>query len=147
MTDSSTAHNPSAAFVDTSWFKAYVDERDEHHRQARGLMDKMVARELAVKNLLTSDYVLDESITFIRLAHSHSKALEFARTTINSRLVKVQFVGEELFLESLDLFEKSKDKTWSFTDCTSFVLMMKNGVSRVFAFDPHFEQAGFHTLP
>jgi len=110
-------------------------------------MDGVAAKELTVKNLVTSDYVLDESITLIRLAHSHLKATEFGRTTVNSRLVKVFYVGEEIFLESLDLFEWSKDKDWSFTDCTSFILMKRTGVSQAFAFDPHFEQAGFHMLP
>src|SRR5437867_13262865 len=112
-----------------------------------GLMDSVAAKELAVKNLVTSDYVLDESITLIRLAHSHSKAAEFARTTLGSRLVRVLYVGEEVFLESLALFERSKDKEWSFTDCTSFILMERTGLSQVFAFDPRFEQAGFHMLP
>jgi len=56
-------------------------------------------------------------------------------------------MGEEIFLESLDLFERSNDKAWSFTDCTSFILMKKTGVSQALAFDPHFEQAGFRTLP
>jgi len=110
-------------------------------------MDKVATRELTVKNLVTSDYVLDESITLVQIAHSHSKAAEFARTTINSRLVKILYMDEETFLQSLDLFERSKDKAWSFTDCTSFTLMKKTGLSQAFAFDPHFEQAGFHTLP
>ena len=111
------------------------------------MIDNVATKELTVKNLVTSDYVLDESITLIRLAHSHSKAAEFARTTVNSRLVKVLYGGEEVFLESLDLFERSKDKAWSFTDCTSFILMKRTGLSKAFAFDPHFEQAGFHVLP
>ncbi|TMH95501.1 type II toxin-antitoxin system VapC family toxin [Candidatus Bathyarchaeota archaeon] len=111
------------------------------------MMDSVATKELAVKNLITSDYVMDESITLIRLAHSHSKAAEFARTTVNSRLVKILYMGEEVFLESLDLFERSKDKAWSFTDCTSFTLMKRTGLSQVFTFDPHFEQAGFRTLP
>ena len=51
------------------------------------------------------------------------------------------------FLESLDLFERSKDKEWSFTDSTSFILMKRTGLSQAFAFDPRFEQAGFHMLP
>jgi predicted nucleic acid-binding protein len=110
-------------------------------------MDSVASKELAVRNLVTSDYVLDESITLIRLAHSHLKATEFARTLVNSRLVKILYMGEEVFLESLDLFERSKDKEWSFTDCTSFVLMKRIGLSQAFAFDPHFAQAGFHVLP
>ena len=51
------------------------------------------------------------------------------------------------FLESLDLFERSKDKEWSFAGCTSFILVEGAGLSQAVAFDPRFEQAGFHMLP
>jgi len=36
---------------------------------------------------------LDESITLLRLAHSYLKAAEFARTTLDSRLVKILVHG------------------------------------------------------
>ena len=40
------------------------------------------------------------------------------------------------------------DKTFSFTDCTSFALMERIGVTEVFAFDEHFKQYGnFIVLP
>ena len=39
------------------------------------------------------------------------------------------------------------DKTWSFTDCTSFAVMKNMGLTEVFAFDHHFEQMGFIRLP
>lgn len=60
------------------------------------MMDSVATRELTVKNLVTPDYALDESITLIRLAHSHSKAADFARTTINSRVVKILYMEEEI---------------------------------------------------
>ena len=44
------------------------------------------------------------------------------------------------------LFRDYHDKEWSFTDCTSFVVMERLGVTRAFAFDDHFRQFGKATI-
>lgn len=44
--------------------------------------------------------------------------------------------------------EKYADKTFSFTDCTSFALMDRVEITEIFAFDDHFTQYGsFIVLP
>ncbi len=48
---------------------------------------------------------------------------------------------------ALDLFRQFADQHVSFTDCVSFVLMRKNHLSQVFAFDRHFAYAGFAVQP
>jgi len=42
---------------------------------------------------------------------------------------------------------RSQDKRWSFTDCTSFVLMQNLGIRKALTFDANFRQAGFATFP
>ena len=39
-------------------------------------------------------------------------------------------------------FEQFDDKDWSFTDCTSKVVMEQLGIEVAFAFDHHFDQFG-----
>ena len=39
-------------------------------------------------------------------------------------------------------FEQFDDKSWSFTDCTSKVVMEQRGIRKAFAFDHHFYQFG-----
>ncbi|MBI5054401.1 MAG: type II toxin-antitoxin system VapC family toxin, partial [Chloroflexi bacterium] len=39
------------------------------------------------------------------------------------------------------------DKQYSFTDCTSFVVMQKRKLRDAFTFDHHFEQMGFRLWP
>ena len=136
-----------AAFVDTSAWKAYYDEEDELHVDARKFMESMSSRDAPVRLLLTSDYVLDETVTLIRFAHSHSKAVEFAKTILSSRATRIVYLGEENFQKTLELFNESRDKEWSFTDCASFTVMRLLNVTRAFTFDAHFKQAGFQTLP
>jgi len=40
------------------------------------------------------------------------------------------------------LFRDYADKRWSFTDCTSKVVMERLGIRTAFAFDHHFKQFG-----
>ena len=110
-------------------------------------MERIAAKELGVRSLVTSDYIMDESVTLIRLAHSHAKAVEFAKAVLDSRMSRIVCVGEDAFHEAMDMFFQSKDKEWSFTDCASFALMKRLGMNSAFAFDPHFRQAGFTILP
>jgi predicted nucleic acid-binding protein len=46
------------------------------------------------------------------------------------------------FDDAWDMFERFQDKEWSFTDCTSRVLIQRLGIQRAFAFDDHFRQFG-----
>jgi len=134
-------------FVDTSSFKAYYDEEDDHHVQARDFLARAASKTVPVRGFVTSDYVLDETITLIRFAHSHSKAVEFAQAVTTSKATKILHVDEESFKKALDLFTKADDKKWSFTDCVSFALMRNLGLTKAFAFDPHFQEAGFQIMP
>jgi predicted nucleic acid-binding protein len=45
------------------------------------------------------------------------------------------------------MFRRYDDKAWAFTDCTRFVVMRQMGLMQAFAFDDHFEQAGFQLWP
>lgn len=49
--------------------------------------------------------------------------------------------------KALTLFKKLDDKDLSFTDCTSFTLMKKEGIAKALTFDVHFEQMGFVKEP
>jgi uncharacterized protein len=140
-------NSPSTLFVDTSGFKAFYDEEDEHHAKARALMETVVSKQTSVRGLVTSDYILDETLTLIRFAHSHSKAVEFANAVTSSKATRLVHVDQENFAKALELFSNTSDKPWSFTDCVSFTLMRSLNLTAAFTFDPHFRQAGFQTLP
>ena len=52
----------------------------------------------------------------------------------------------ELWRSGIELYEQRPDKNWSLTDCISFVVMERAGVSEALTGDHHFEQAGFVAL-
>jgi uncharacterized protein len=54
--------------------------------------------------------------------------------------------GEELFDQGIELYRRRPDKEWSLTDCISFVVMQREGLSEALTADHHFERAGFIAL-
>jgi predicted nucleic acid-binding protein len=45
-----------------------------------------------------------------------------------------------------EIVRKYTDKTFSYTDATSFAVMERLGLRTAFAFDPHFRQYGFQVM-
>ena len=52
----------------------------------------------------------------------------------------------DFFEQGVELFTNRPDKSWSLTDCISFVVMEEHGVREALTADHHFEQAGFVPL-
>lgn len=126
-------------FVDTSAFLAVENRKDACHQKARRFMDACLK---SGETLVTSDYVLDESYTIIRLRASHAIAVEFGETIRRSRFMRVEYVTSELIDAAWSLFKKYRDHDFSFTDCTSFVVMERLEIATAFAFDDDFREYG-----
>lgn len=127
-------------FADTGAFVALLRQKDRHHLAAKRFF---AARPL----LVTTDYVVDETVTLLLTRISRDAAERFLRTIIQSRFVRLEMVGPDGFQAAVALFHRHHDKAWSFTDCTSFAVMKRLHLAQAFAFDSHFEQMGFARVP
>jgi len=126
-------------FVDTSAFLAIENRRDVHHIQALDFKDSCLK---AGQMLITSDYVLDESYTIIRLRAGHRIAVQFGEALRASHLLRVEFITPEIIEKAWHLFKDFTEHDFSFTDCTSFVLMERLHIPTAFTFDAHFKEYG-----
>jgi uncharacterized protein len=81
---------------------------------------------------VTSEYVLDESITIIRYRVSHRAAVIFGDALMSSTIVSIEDITGVERLKACTLFKKYGDKELSFTDSTSFAMMMKLGLQKSF---------------
>ncbi|TLZ71526.1 MAG: type II toxin-antitoxin system VapC family toxin [Methanobacteriota archaeon] len=97
--------------------------------------------------IVTTDFVLDEAATFVRMATDVATAAVLLRRVTGAPNVTVVWIDARHFADAIGDFERHQDKRWSFTDCTSFVVMRDLGIEKAFTFDRNFDQAGFTRLP
>jgi len=132
-------------FVDTGAWYALMDATDPNHAAALA-----VYRDLArgrMGRLVTSDYVLAEAYTLCRFRGGIEPLKRLVALVRESPSLRVLRVSEVEYDRALELMLTREDKRWSFTDCTSFVLMDSLAVRDAFAFDENFAQAGFSVQP
>jgi uncharacterized protein len=123
-------------FVDTSaWFASLVPSDPDYPAAVAWL----AANPLP---LLTTDYVVDETLTLLRVRGERTRALILGDRFFRGDLADIQKISESDLKLAWETFERFADKDRSFTDCTSKVVMHQLGISQAFAFDHHFEQFG-----
>lgn len=127
-------------FIDSSGWKALVDKKDDFYEEGWKIWNKLLDGGV---DLLTSNYILDESLTLVRLRCGLDKALVLREFLFRGEpKIKVARVLAQDETEAWKWFVKDWSKL-SFTDCVSFAVMERLGLKEVFAFDRHFEKAGF----
>lgn len=123
-------------FVDTgAWYASYVPW-DAHSAKATSWTRSNT------EELVTTDYVINEVVTLLRARGQGRLAIEAGNDLWASRFAQIEFVTRDDLAHSWELFCRYEDKRWSFTDCTSFVVMKRLGIVTAFAFDVHFRQFG-----
>jgi predicted nucleic acid-binding protein len=125
-------------FVDTgAWFAAAVRNDPDHDAAMAWIEENRVP-------LVTTDYVMAETATLIRMrdktARGHRLAVRVAGSLLREQAAILEKVTDRDLAQALNVFRKYSDHTFSFVDCTSFVIMERLRTSQAFAFDHHFDE-------
>ena len=128
-------------FLDTSAIYALADRADPNHQQAVEQLAILLAQE---ERLLTHNYVLVESVALIQHRLGLPAALQLAG---DAATFEMEWVTAQTHSLALRQLRASRRRQVSLVDSVSFVVMKARGVSMAFAFDRHFEQAGFRLVP
>lgn len=130
-------------FVDSSGLYALADRRDAAHAAAK----RWVARLLkSGVGLVLSDYIIDEALTLAKARAGAYGALRLLEIVERSSALRLVWIGKERFEETKAFFRKHADHDYSFTDCTSFVVMHELEITDALTTDHHFSEAGFRPL-
>ena len=132
-------------FVDTSAWYALEVEDDSNHSPATRFLELLKRGRYG--SLLTTDYVLDETLTLLLLRRGSAAALSFLDKVNRSKSIRIIWIDSSLFWKTIEFMKERTDKRWSFTDFTSLLIMKQTNVTNAFTFDENFEQAGFLMLP
>jgi hypothetical protein len=132
-------------FVDTGAFIALADADDENHKSPADIYRN--AREKGTR-FITTNFVVCETLNYLRARISHHIAVLFLENLKKSRFIEIAMVNPSVEDEAFAIFKRYSDKDFSFTDCTSFSMMRSLKLKSAFAFDKHFDQfEGINRLP
>jgi predicted nucleic acid-binding protein len=130
-------------FVDTWGWLVLANDRDP----AFGVVSEIRARAAGQPGAwVTTDYVLDETMTRLFSATPFAPARRFAEGIFEASrqgLLDIEHVTPERFRGAWRLRVRYRDKPRiSFTDLTSLVVMSELGLRQVLSGDAHFAQVG-----
>ncbi len=127
-------------FGDTYYFLALGNDRDQGHQRAVQFAVNYKGR------ILTTEWVLTEIADALSSPSQRGDFLKLLALINNDENWIVIEASHDLFARGVALFFERADKSWSLTDCISFVVMQEHGLSEALTADHHFEQAGFVPL-
>ncbi|HNQ88760.1 MAG TPA: PIN domain-containing protein [Verrucomicrobiota bacterium] len=130
-------------FTDTSGLYALADRRDPLQARAQ---QWVLSRVSAGGRLVLTDYILDEACTLAKARAGAAAALRLLALVEASAGFRLEWVGPDRFEAAKAWFRKHSDHGYSFTDCTSFVVMRELKIRDALTSDRHFVEAGFHGL-
>jgi uncharacterized protein len=123
-------------FVDTgAWFAATVPTDQNYAIAAQWL-------EQNREPLLTTDYVMSETLTLLRARGERQRAIQFGTALLEGNLATLYYLKATEIQQTWQIFRHFADKDWSFTDCASKLVMENLEIAQAFAFDHHFHQFG-----
>jgi predicted nucleic acid-binding protein len=126
--------------VDTSGWIAQANRRDDAHASVAETLRAFDGR------LVTTNLILAETIAWCtRLGHATAVSVgEVLRDPDVVDLVRVETRDEDAAWRH---FVARPERRLSFTDCTSFVIARRLGVTEVLTLDEDFRAEGFTVLP
>jgi uncharacterized protein len=130
-------------FLDSAYPIALVSTADQHHAVAAKIGALLKTKPM---RLITTRAVLLEIGNALAKPHLRSVGTELLKGFENDPRVEIVSLADALYRRGFALFDSRSDKTWSLTDCISFVVMKERGLTKALTSDQHFEQAGFTAL-
>jgi predicted nucleic acid-binding protein len=125
--------------VDTSAVYALLDRDDARHQAAKGSLENLtrVRSEPLLTNFLVAEC---HALCLARLGAG------VARKWLLTNVWAIERVTPDDEAAAREIIRKYTDKTFSYTDATSFAVMERLGLRTAFAFGLHFRQYGFQVV-
>ncbi|MTI59391.1 MAG: PIN domain-containing protein [Firmicutes bacterium] len=134
-------------FIDTGAWIACMNKSDIHHQSSVSYMMELRKKQIP---LITSNYVIDETLTWFSYHNLHDiavKVMGLWQEAEKNNSLKIYWVDKAISKEAWEIFYKFSEHRLSFTDCTSFAICKEIKVQKIFGFDSHFNMLGFLLSP
>lgn len=130
----------SEVFADAFYYIALLNPKDQFHRAA------VEATRVLQGPLVTTSWVLMEVADALCTPAVRQYVHQFLQRVIADPNTLLIADYTPWFARGLALYGSRTDKSWSLTDCISFVIMTERGIRDALTGDHHFTQAGFRAL-
>lgn len=129
-------------FVDTSYFVATLNSKDQLHTRAL-----IIGSDLKRSRLVTSDFILLEVMNYFCEFTSYRETVSLSvEAFISNPKTLVLECSRDHLSEGIGLYRSRADKGYSLTDCISMNLMHTLEIYEILTNDKHFTQEGFRIL-
>ena len=130
-------------FADTTFWIAILVQRDQYHARAVLWKSWLDSKKIAI---VTTQAVLWEWLNTCSTPSLRVQAAEGYRLCRKADDIEIIPFQIRQIEAALTLYATRTDKSWSLTDCLSFVVMQERKLLDALTADHHFEQAGFRAL-
>jgi predicted nucleic acid-binding protein len=130
-------------FVDTSFWIGLSSKRDQHHHRA------VAWHQFATRTrstIVTTEAVLLEWLNALSDVSTRRIAAESYLRVRGDARIDVVPLQAEMMGSAIQLYRGRPDKNWSLTDCLSFWVMERRGLSEALTTDHDYEQAGLKAM-
>ena len=129
-------------YVDTSAFLALINSSDPNHELAAQTWNNLILQN---EKLMCNNYILVESIALIQ------RRVGIEATSILHNdiipLLEIEWLDESLHNAIVNHVIAGNRRQLSLVDYSSFETMRRHDIHTAFAFDKHFREQGFNTIP
>ena len=133
-------HTINDVFADTFYYFALLSPSDVTHQRAAALTPMLQGR------IVTTAWIITELAAAFSAPPRRARCLDLIDHLYADPQIIIIPSAPELFDAGLALYRNRPDKEWSLTDCISFIVMEREGITEALTGDHHFEQAGFTAL-
>jgi len=126
-----------ACFLDSSFWICLRDEQERGHPRAREIIQRL-GTENAL--LVVTPLILAETHAYF--CRAPRRALQILDDLENNPVMRCEPLFPADQEAAIRLLRQYTDKSYSFCDAFSFVIMRRLGLRRVLSFDEHFRQFG-----
>ena len=130
-----------SVFIDTSAFLAFLLSNDINFKNASNKWDNLLDNE---DDLVTSNYVIVETCSLLQKRTDMKIVSVFLDNVIPSLMI--YWINSTTHLLSTEALSQGTKSGPSLVDHSSFILMRKSSVKKVFTYDKHFKSQGFEIV-
>jgi predicted nucleic acid-binding protein len=132
-------------FIDTSAWVALNEKKDTYHKKAKLFIEKIKDSELNFGPIHTSDFVLQETFTYLLYNYNYKAAIDIVNRIQQSNVIIHPFNSLQFNMVWMKIEFEENDL--SFVDWTTIIYMEKYNIKHIFSFDSDFSKFGFQRYP